>query len=139
MINQFECDSGSRVSIMNINDFKQNKCINLKTDILFRSYTSDMFKPVGLVKLRVNYKDYSCSEELYLVNLKKIVILGRNWLRNLKIDVNGIVKQISIKNVKHCIDYLLKSYSDDLELRVEKNPDYEYFFLNYEVMLNRYF
>ena len=127
---QFECDSGSRVSIMNIDEFKLLK-LNvpiLKTDILFRSYTGDIFKPVGFVKVNVNYKGNSCLEELYLVSLKKDAILGRNWIRKLKINLHdtdsSVVKQINAKNVKDSIDQILKTYSDVFEPKVGKIPNY---------------
>jgi len=127
---RFECDSGSRVSIMNIDQFKklQVKSPILQTNISFRSYTGDVFKPVGYVKLNVSCQENTSLQNLYLVDLKKDPILGREWIRNLNINLNAMntdcVKQISTTDINNSIDTLKKKYADVFEQKIGKIPNY---------------
>ena len=128
---RFECDSGSRLSIMNINEFK-NLQINtpiLNTNVFFRSYTGEIFKPVGFVKINVRYKEHSSQEELYLIDMQKEAILGRNWIRKLKINLSEInklnnFKQISLLDIQKSISNITKEYFDVFEQKVGQIPDY---------------
>ena len=60
----FECDSGSKWTIMNDVEFKRLK-LNIspqKTNMFFRSYTGQTFKPPGVVKFHISYQDnFSCE------------------------------------------------------------------------------
>lgn len=53
---KFECDSGSRVSIISISDFeKLNLNILIQdTDVSFRTHTGEVFKPLGVVKVNTS-------------------------------------------------------------------------------------
>ncbi len=87
---QFECDSGSKVSIINAEEFKNLKLNDpiQKTNVSFRSYTGQIFKPLGVLKLNVSYKNNRCYEDLYVVSSQKSSILGRDWIRNLNINLH---------------------------------------------------
>lgn len=74
---KFECDSGSKLSIMNIYDFKRLHItgnIN-KTNVLFRSYTGENFRPLGVINVNISYNGCSTFEDLYLIELKEIQYL----------------------------------------------------------------
>lgn len=113
---KFECDSGSRVSLINFDDF-QNLKLEVpikKTQILFRSYTGQVFSPIGVCKVNVNYQNQSSLEDLYIVDLEKSAILGRTWIRNLKINLHEI-KQIerctTTQEIKTTIDNIKTKYA----------------------------
>ncbi|XP_058984137.1 uncharacterized protein K02A2.6-like [Musca domestica] len=51
----------------------------------FRSYTGDVFVPIGVVDVQITYNNKKSTEELYVVNSKHSALLGRVWIRHLGI------------------------------------------------------
>lgn len=89
---RFEVDSGAGFTLLPENDFKK---LNLKaeiskTNIAFRAYTGDVFVPLGVVNVNVKYGDKSSNEEMYIVSSEHTALLGRVWIRHLKINLADI-------------------------------------------------
>lgn len=85
---RFECDSGSKARIMNVDEFKGLK-FNIpikKTNVSFRIYTGHIFKPLGVAQLNISYQGNSSYEYLYIESIKKNAILRRDWIRKLNIN-----------------------------------------------------
>lgn len=96
----FEVDSGAGYTLIPTSDFDKLK-LNVKiqkTNISFRSYTGDIFVPLGYVEVNVRYKQKNSIEQLFIVDSKQTALLGRVWIRHLKIDL----KELYIDNFKEC-------------------------------------
>ena len=66
----FEVDSGADFTLIPENDFKKlniNKSIN-KTNVVFKTHTGDIFKPLGVVNVNVEYQDTKSNEDMYVVS-----------------------------------------------------------------------
>lgn len=88
----FEVDSGSGFTFLPRDRFAQLKLdIPLeRTDIEFRSYTRDSFMPDGKIKVEIECNGIQTEEEIYIVPEEFSPLLGRSWIRRLKIDLNSI-------------------------------------------------
>ena len=128
----FECDSGSRLSILNYDDYKK---LNLqapirKTDITFRTFTGQCFKPVGVVELTATYQKVSNRVQLYIVKQGKGAIIGREWIRFLNININEIINSRinhtlnDVNTVEISVSDILEKYKDVFDEKVGEVPNY---------------
>ncbi|XP_059220208.1 uncharacterized protein K02A2.6-like isoform X1 [Stomoxys calcitrans] len=88
----FEVDSGAGYTLIPKNDFEKLK-LNLKlqkTKIAFRAYTGDVFIPLGVVDVNVQYKNRKSREKMFVVDARHSALLGRVWIRHLKIDLREV-------------------------------------------------
>ncbi|XP_011876973.1 PREDICTED: uncharacterized protein K02A2.6-like, partial [Vollenhovia emeryi] len=116
---EFEIDSGSGYTFLPRNVFTK---LNLKTPLLptsigFRSYTQNVFTPDGKIRVNVNYKGKSIQEEIYIVPEGYTALLGRIWIRRLKIDLNEIDRQHSTTSS------ILAINTNEIEEITTKYPD----------------
>lgn len=124
---EFECDSGSRYSLMNVQQFNDLNinCPIKKTNVVFKSYTKNSFKPVGIAEVNVTFNGKSKLKEIYLVGFDKNPILGRSWMRDLNIQFNEIkLIQNEIFNKKSLVEKIVTDYSDVFESKIGKIPNY---------------
>uniref|UniRef100_A0A1B6GVJ1 Peptidase A2 domain-containing protein n=1 Tax=Cuerna arida TaxID=1464854 RepID=A0A1B6GVJ1_9HEMI len=79
---RFEVDSGARFSLLSECDFnKLNLGVPLeKSNVCFRSYTSNIIKPIGKVSLTVTYNGKQIDGELHIVPAGHDALLGRQWI-----------------------------------------------------------
>ena len=89
---QFEIDSGAGFTLLPKNQFEK---LNLKkklekSSIAFRSYTDNILIPEGKIDVEVQYKNVKSIEELYVVPNGHSPLLGRVWIRHLKINLEEI-------------------------------------------------
>ncbi|CAK1583678.1 unnamed protein product [Parnassius mnemosyne] len=86
---QMECDTGSAVSCISYELYKQ-QFSNLKLNmcpLLLRYYTGEQVKPVGVIRPLVKYKDKEKHLDLYVIKNGKSILLGRQWLAELNIQL----------------------------------------------------
>lgn len=130
---KFEVDSGSGFTFLPRDQFAQLK-FNvplLPVNIGFRSYTKNVFVPDGKIKVNVNYNRKMMQDEIYIVPEEYAAILGRTWIRGLKIDLNEIdcqhsteMSTYSIKNIND-VDEIMKEYSDIFEEKIGCVPKFK--------------
>nr|XP_023024869.1 uncharacterized protein K02A2.6-like [Leptinotarsa decemlineata] len=92
---KFEVDSGSAYTFLQrqqLQDLNLNIPLEPAT-IAFRSYTQDFFIPDGKIVVDVSYGNIKIKEDVYIVPDDYAVILGRVWIRRLKIDLNQLSQQ----------------------------------------------
>lgn len=63
------------------------------TNIRFRSYTGEIFQPLGIVKVPIEYKESKSNEVMFIVP-KGTPLLGRTWVRHLKINLLQLDRNI---------------------------------------------
>ncbi|XP_062550294.1 uncharacterized protein K02A2.6-like [Armigeres subalbatus] len=90
---KFEVDSGSPVSLIsNADRIKYLKDLPLKqTDIQLRSYCGNKIGVFGVIETEVVVKGQSNQMRLFVVDAKRHPLLGREWMRALRIDWNNIM------------------------------------------------
>ncbi|BES98989.1 Hypothetical Protein NTJ_11805 [Nesidiocoris tenuis] len=127
----FECDSGCRVTIMSLSNFKSlNLNTALKhTDVTLRSFTGHIFRPVGVAKVTVSYKKVKQLLDLYIIDLEKDSIVGRDWIRSLNIDLNQIPCS-NISTIRTAFSpqreakLIFSKFSDVFEKKIGTVPNY---------------
>lgn len=133
---QFEIDSGSGFTFLPRNVFAQLN-INVPivpTKIGFRSYTKDVFIPDGKVLVHANYNNISVREEIYIVPEHFAALLGRTWIRRLKINLHEIDNNLHrtphqtsmciIKNIDDEINQLKSTFPEIFEEKIGCVPHY---------------
>ena len=83
---KFEFDTRAGYTLTPENQFRS---LDIKkqlepTNIVFRSYTENLFSPLGKVQVNVEYKGNISNEELYVILNGNDPLLGRIWVRYLK-------------------------------------------------------
>uniref|UniRef100_A0A146LZ17 RNA-directed DNA polymerase n=1 Tax=Lygus hesperus TaxID=30085 RepID=A0A146LZ17_LYGHE len=89
---RMEVDSGARFSLLSEEDFNK---LNLNLPIqpsetIFRSYSGNMIRPRGKVVVKVAYKDKETHSDLFIVPTGHAALLGRQWIRDLGIELKEI-------------------------------------------------
>lgn len=87
-----EFDTGATLSTISLNDYK-NLNINkktFKTNMKLRTYTGEIFKPVGVSYVKCHYKDQTFYGKLYIINKNVDPILGRSWMKEFNIKLADI-------------------------------------------------
>lgn len=133
-IQTFELDTGSPVTIVSRKDFNK---LNLRLvlhacpNIRFRVYNQNLVSPEGFVIVRAQYKGTECMLPLFIVTENLAPIVGRIWIRKLKIiNLDEIGNESATRTAdlnqvsKIDISKILKSYSDIFQDdKVGKIPD----------------
>ncbi|GBN50919.1 Uncharacterized protein K02A2.6 [Araneus ventricosus] len=89
---KFEVDTSACYTLIPDNQFKR---LGIKrqlepTGIAFRSFTENVFLPLGKVRVKVEHKGDLSFEDLYIVPDGFDPLLERVWVRHLKINLNEI-------------------------------------------------
>ncbi|XP_073830440.1 uncharacterized protein [Musca autumnalis] len=94
---QFEVDSGAGFTLIPKCDFDKLKIQSTlkSTNIAFRTYTGDVFKPLGVVDVEVQFNKKSSREQMYVVSSNHSALLGRVWIRHLGINLNDLDNTVS--------------------------------------------
>ncbi|XP_017494077.1 PREDICTED: uncharacterized protein K02A2.6-like, partial [Rhagoletis zephyria] len=89
---KFEVDSGSAYSFLPRSQFSELKLSQklIPINIVFRSYTQDTFVPDGKIRVHVQFNEMAITDDLYAVPDRCSAILGRTWIRRLKINLNEL-------------------------------------------------
>lgn len=125
---KFEVDSGAGYTLIPEHDFLKLD-LNIpvrKSDVAFRAYTGDIFIPLGVVDVNVTYKNKYSKEQMYIVPSKHTPLLGRVWIRHLKINLQEIdytdIKEIN-SNTIYTIEEIISNFNDLFQPRVGCIPN----------------
>ncbi|XP_064472856.1 uncharacterized protein K02A2.6-like [Ornithodoros turicata] len=114
-----ELDTGAAVSVISAHDFKATFGYGQfqKTDLKLRTYTGEEVAPLGVVQVQVQYNNQAASLPLYVVHQPGPPLLGRQWLRCIRLDWPSLcnfcrvsVPQDTAKDVKRKLNLLLDKY-----------------------------
>lgn len=87
---QMEIDTGAAVSVIGERDYKslQLDTSILQTNLTLTTYTKEAVKPIGICKVNVRYQGASYGPlDLYMLeNGASSPLLGRDWLREIKLN-----------------------------------------------------
>lgn len=109
----FEVDSGPKYSLLSESQYVElNLNITLQpSKLVFRSYKGNIIKPLVSVAVRVQYEDNEMTGELHIVPNGHEALLGRQWIRQLDIELNRIDRNTVRKSVP-ISTYQIKSVED---------------------------
>ena len=74
--------------------------------------------PVGVLKVPVDYQNQREVLDLYVVKNKGPVLMGRDWLRTIRLDwcsIKSLQASLATSSPKECLDGMLDKYSDVFE------------------------
>ena len=101
MLVDFDMDTGAGVSLMLIGQarelFKGENIYSTKLSLL--SLCKNNIQVLGFLSLNVTYNNYNLKLNLYLTNVNRTPLLGREWMRQLgMIDENRKIITVSFVN-----------------------------------------
>eukprot|EP00731_Ephydatia_muelleri_P017067 Em0010g165a len=110
---EFDIDTGSAVTLVSERTWKKlNLDVKLRNSrVLLRTYTGDPISVVGEAKVAVSYNQQLSTLVLYVVKGTGPILLGRDWLRHIKLDWKT-VGQVASVNRATMLDSLLKRYHE---------------------------
>lgn len=128
---RFEVDSGAGFTLIPTNDYHQLQLTSKlsPTSVKFRTYTSEIFKPIGVVEVPVSYKNHNSIERMYVVPSKYPAVMGRAWIRHLYVNLNDLdsdsssIDRISPVLSVDDIQTLLRPFSNMFESKVGCIPN----------------
>ncbi|KAK3100621.1 hypothetical protein FSP39_022706 [Pinctada imbricata] len=85
---KMELDTSAAVSVMPKKKFRENFA-NVKiypSDITLKTYSGEELKPAGYALMNVKYHDQVHTLKLYVLQKGKSVLLGRDWLSEIKLN-----------------------------------------------------
>ncbi|XP_037273492.2 uncharacterized protein LOC119165415 [Rhipicephalus microplus] len=116
---EMELDTGAAVSIMPYKQFKQQfpsaRCG--PTDIVLRTYTGALVQPCGVAVVKVQHGEQTAKLPLYLVDQAGPPLLGREWLRTVRLNWNQI---LGLNHVSRSVFDLSSRTKERLESLLEK-------------------
>ncbi|KAI5743861.1 hypothetical protein M8J77_022987 [Diaphorina citri] len=117
---KYEIDTGASISVMGLKYFRSifPKTELKETDLILVSYCNTKVKVLGVVNVKVTYNNITKYLNLYIVNLDKDPIVGREWLYEIPLDWaeiwrdNNYVQNIDTEsgNVDKRVKELLSRY-----------------------------
>ncbi|XP_065224370.1 uncharacterized protein K02A2.6-like [Planococcus citri] len=127
-----EVDSGCRYTLIPrqlYNELNINRDLE-PTTVTLRAYTSDVFKPDGKVTVSASYNGNTMQEDIYVVPDQYAPVLGRNWIRGLKIKLEEIDEKNSLDITPDSINNvssndIVDQFKDLFESKVGCVPDYK--------------
>ena len=110
---QFDIDMESAVTLVSERTWKKwNLDVKLRNSrVLLRTYTGDPISVVGEARLAVSYNQQLSTLVLYVVKGTGPSLLGRDWLRHIKLDWKTLGQVASVNHVT-ILDSLLKRYHE---------------------------
>ncbi|XP_053698840.1 uncharacterized protein K02A2.6-like [Sabethes cyaneus] len=89
---RFEVDTGAPVTIISTEDkknlFRAEK--HLPSDLELVSYCNSRIYVEGMLKITAEYREQSFMLPLYVSNVRKQPLLGRQWITAMQIDLNDV-------------------------------------------------
>jgi hypothetical protein len=105
----FEVDSGAAVSVISKRCYqdKFNRVTLKPTDVMLSSYTGQRIKPLGVMKVKADLKGITRNLDLYVVNNGAHPILGRDWMKALRVQiyVSEKIQGIDLQCSESAINY----------------------------------
>ncbi|KAK2578792.1 hypothetical protein KPH14_012856, partial [Odynerus spinipes] len=117
----FEVDSGAAVTIMSKQTSKQlfpGKIVS-PTTLKLKTFCKTVVDVIGMYSVKVKYKDIVKELNIYISNVDRKPLLGREWIRQLPISLQEtIANTLSIQNDR--LDQILQRYENKLDLKNSK-------------------
>lgn len=109
-----EFDTGAALSTMSLRTFKALNLKNriFKTDVTMKTYTNELIRPVGVSYIKGKYQDQNFQGKLYIIDKPVDPILGRSWMKDLKLELADIKALRTERPLK--LDELLKTYESSV-------------------------
>ncbi|GFO22205.1 polyprotein [Plakobranchus ocellatus] len=110
---QMELDTGSAVSVMTIDDYKEmfgKLPIMEPSKLRLRTYTNELIQPLGTLLVKVDVNEQEKTLPPLILNKGGNPILGRDWLSVLKLDWRNI-NHISTAS-DSSVDSIISEYSN---------------------------
>ncbi|CAH2085393.1 unnamed protein product [Euphydryas editha] len=107
-----ECDTGSAVSCISYEIYNKHfRDLKLKPcKIVLRYYTGELVRPLGMITPLVKYKKRQENLDLYVIENGKSLLLGRQWLTQLGINVS-FEETSAVHSLKPDIVFNLNEFS----------------------------
>ena len=89
-----------------------------ETGLFLKTYTGENITPVGVLKVNVDYHNQRELLDLYVVKSKGPVLMGRDWLRKIRLDwcsIKSLQAPTATLSPKERLDTVLDKYSDVFE------------------------
>ena len=118
---KMQLDTGSSRSIMPLSEFNKNfPDVRLrKTSMMFKTYTGQIVKPVGVYMPAVKLNGQQRRLPLYIIENGSNSLLGRDWLREIKLNW-AEVKAIHDANVINQQSKPTLAYTNNLNAAVQR-------------------
>ena len=84
-----ELDTGAAVSVMSLSAYQRVKGVDdtlQDTNLKLRTYTGELVRPAGVGVVSVKYHGQQCKLPITVVRGNVPTLLGRDWLKTLKLD-----------------------------------------------------
>lgn len=122
---RFEVDTGAPVSIISAEDKKKYfaaDCL-LPSDLQLVSFCDTKIQIYGMLKVSVVYGEKKLLLPLYVSNVRKHPLLGRQWMKAMRVDLNEIayadvnkletaLATASLKTTPAAVKALVERYAD---------------------------
>ena len=88
-----ELDTGCRMSVIPFELYKKHfsNCQLKETSVVLNTYTQEPVYPKGTIDVTLTYLNHDYCLELFVMDGKGPVLMGRSWLRNIKLDWKSII------------------------------------------------
>jgi len=128
----FEVDSGAAVTIANktqMLNFFPNSIIH-PTNLQLITFCESTLQTVGFIVVKVKYKNVQHKLNIYLTNVNRKPLLGREWLRQLlhhttlkELTLNTHSEELLIVNTKQQLHSILQKYKKIFESNLNSIKD----------------
>ena len=116
---KFEIDTGASVTLISeemYNEHCQNTPLQ-KSSLTLRSYTGQPLQVLGQLTVDVSYHSQQGSYTLYVVKGSRPNLLGRDWLKHIRLEWKGIamsVNRINSLSYQSLLDQYYEVFSNEL-------------------------
>lgn len=111
---QFEVDSGASVTIMGKKQFKClfPNAVTTSTNVKLVTYCRQSLEVLGFLPCDVSYQNTKFVLNLYVVSIDREPLLGREWIRQLKLGLWDTVQQVGTDaDTDEALQSLLTKYA----------------------------
>lgn len=118
---KFEMDSGAAVSVMNAEQF-QEKFPNTEiqpTALRLMSYCKKEIEIAGFAQVSVRLKDRESALNIYIVQLNREPLVGREWIRQLAIELEDCA-QLDQTEINQRVKKILNKYPEIFKSEIGK-------------------
>ena len=127
---KFEVDSGCGYTLIPQDKFELLRLENtiLSTPYRFRAYDGGIITPLGIVEVKVEYRNVKSTEVLFIVPSNHSAILGRVWIRHLNMSLQELENTEDITQDLFVVEpisvnELVRRFSSTFEQTVGKIPN----------------
>lgn len=106
----FVVDTGASVTVIHETVYKEHfqKYPLQKSKVTLNSYSGDRIPVVGEIEIPVSYHNQCFTLPLLVANGERVSLLGRNWLKYIKLNWCDI---FNVKSTTQSIDEIMQKYS----------------------------